>query len=454
MLGKNRFILLCITTLLILTMSVFAVRLADFSGTFVEGFETNFFTNGWNSQSPWATSQADSFAGAKSAIHVNSTGSQDLSISVNTSAFLNITVSYYRKLILSGATLQASWNDGSSWSALETINSSNTWTQSFFALPVGAQENGNVTFRFRCSSPSVSAGCFLDNVIVTGALNDTTPPFYTNLVEPADPSTYDPGANYTFQSTWYDNVDVNNVIFTFDGTNYNPSKSGQTYTSILGPLGVGTYNYQWYADDQKGNSNSTGILTFTVNQATTTTALYLNGTQGDATVEYLGPANITGTTTMGTAVLERNGTVVSNPENSSALNVGTYVYRAYNPGTVNYTSSSSSNYTLTVVDTTPPGNVTNIQASSTMSTITWTWNNPSDIDFSHFMVYVNGTYMTNTSTTSYQATDLQKNTNYTITLVGYDIRGNSATVGVHTAKTTLTDKPKNLGGGQVMQFTG
>ncbi|MDL5503949.1 MAG: hypothetical protein QSU88_12135, partial [Candidatus Methanoperedens sp.] len=46
-------------------------------------------------------------------------------------------------------------------------------------------------------------------------------------------------------------------------------------------------------------------------------------------------------------------------------------------------------------DTTPPASVNNIVATSTPLYINWTWSDPSDSDFNHVEVYIDGAFMSN-----------------------------------------------------------
>jgi len=66
------------------------------------------------------------------------------------------------------------------------------------------------------------------------------------------------------------------------------------------------------------------------------------------------------------------------------------------------------------VDGTPPASITNLQNSTTTTSINWTWTDPIDTDFSHVMIYMNGTWLTNVTagTQYYQNSSLTPNTWY------------------------------------------
>lgn len=74
---------------------------------------------------------------------------------------------------------------------------------------------------------------------------------------------------------------------------------------------------------------------------------------------------------------------------------------------------------------TPPASVTNLQESAVGSTwIRWAWTNPTDSDFSHVMVYIDNSFVTTTSTNSYELSGLVGGTTHTIGLKTVDTSGN------------------------------
>jgi C1A family cysteine protease/putative hemolysin len=68
----------------------------------------------------------------------------------------------------------------------------------------------------------------------------TTPPTYSNVVEPPDPSVYNHDATYTFSIDWSGNSPVSQVIIQMDGTSYTPSKSGNTYSMTFSTCNIDT----------------------------------------------------------------------------------------------------------------------------------------------------------------------------------------------------------------------
>ena len=98
-------------------------------------------------------------------------------------------------------------------------------------------------------------------------------------------------------------------------------------------------------------------------------------------------------------------------------------------GNVNLTWVNDSAIATTLLpDTNPPASVTNLDENDADSHwINWTWTNPSDADFSHVMVSIDGKFVTSTSDKSinyYNATGLIDNDTYTISIQTVDTLGN------------------------------
>jgi hypothetical protein len=164
--------------------------------------------------------------------------------------------------------------------------------------------------------------------ITTTVYSDHTPPQYSLLMEPPNPSIYNPSATYTFKVDWTDNVAVADVFMEMDGTTYSKnagqiSQSGITYsitfsscagaavggdnvggsgshfymdsidpiTPILDIirfltggvaqaqsdpcLGIGAHTYRWYAKDTSNNWAYTNYLTFKI-QRTDPVSIYID----------------------------------------------------------------------------------------------------------------------------------------------------------------------------------
>ena len=109
---------------------------------------------------------------------------------------------------------------------------------------------------------------------------------------------------------------------------------------------------------------------------------------------------------------------------------------------VNSTNSSDidSETIYFTVDTTPPSSVTNLASQSKGETwIRWDWTNPSDPDFDHAEIWLNGTFKTNTSNYFYNATGLNISTWYEIQTRTMDSVGNINPTWVNDTARTLED---------------
>ena len=104
---------------------------------------------------------------------------------------------------------------------------------------------------------------------------------------------------------------------------------------------------------------------------------------------------------------------------------------------VNNNATSETVKNLTVkIDTTPPASISDLQNITGTTWINWTWTNPTDADFNHTMVYLNGVLKKSTSNQYYNATGLIANTSYEIGTHTGDTYGNVNTTWVNqTAKT-------------------
>jgi len=195
-------------------------------------------------------------------------------------------------------------------------------------------------------------------------LIDTQAPTYSNINEPADPSTYATPATYNFNITWTDDAAVSSVWLEFAGTNYTVSNASNVYYKNFYNLSASVYTYRWYANDTSGNLNYTATQTFAIDKVATTLTLNatpsFNVTYGTATNVSCAASNAEVS-----AQLYRNGAPVSNPD-VQTLAASTYNYTCNNTATQNYTNASSS-VALTVNKAIPVINLTLNGADSDIS---------------------------------------------------------------------------------------
>ncbi len=112
------------------------------------------------------------------------------------------------------------------------------------------------------------------------------------------------------------------------------------------------------------------------------------------------------------------------------------------------TTTSTQSATVTVqgpsngntTDTTPPAPVTNLNLQAKGATfITWNWTNPTNTDFAHVRIFLNGVFVGTTAGTTYTALGLLTNTTHTITLNTVDTTGNINQNGVSNTQMTLAN---------------
>ncbi|RLI92741.1 MAG: hypothetical protein DRO92_04890, partial [Candidatus Altiarchaeales archaeon] len=93
-------------------------------------------------------------------------------------------------------------------------------------------------------------------------------------------------------------------------------------------------------------------------------------------------------------------------------------------------------------DTTPPGSVTGLRETSVGDTwIEWSWNNPSDIDYHHAEIYLDGKFYDNVTAPKHLiiVNGLNYSTAYTISIRTVDIFGNVNTTWINDTAITLEE---------------
>jgi parallel beta-helix repeat protein len=91
-------------------------------------------------------------------------------------------------------------------------------------------------------------------------------------------------------------------------------------------------------------------------------------------------------------------------------------------------------------DTTPPASITNIANSTGNFWINWTWNNPSDPDFNHTMVYIDNGWVLNTSGSFYNGS-YSAHATKTISTHTVDTNGNVNSTWVNQTTTIPNNLP-------------
>jgi len=249
---------------------------------------------------------------------------------------------------------------------------------------------------------NATAGCASPPCVCDGSGNcissgDIIPPMWSNP-QNFTPSTFSSTTRSEFNITWTDNIGISKALteMNYSGTNnYSMTNSygGSKYNySVILP--AGTFYWKSYANDTSNNWNSTGKWTFTINKATSTIYLYIDGSRASKTVSQYTIVNYTIqliTPSTGNVELWTNysdgvykqwkagSSPLINLTNMSV--VGTWRWTANFTGNQNYTGSTETWYVTVsaVADTTSPAAVTSLSTSSpTSNSITLTWTAPGD----------------------------------------------------------------------------
>ncbi|PLW80426.1 hypothetical protein C0585_02705 [Candidatus Woesearchaeota archaeon] len=285
-------------------------------------------------------------------------------------------------------------------------------------------------------------------------LLDLIAPYYSNLLaNPTSPATYNPTGIYQFNTTWQDNEKVDDVIiehnFTGILTPYPVTGNlSSVYYYNYGSLAAGTYIWRTIANDTSNNTNQTLYQNYIVNKAYPSLNLELNGISSNITIERKSFAWINASTVIpssgyiesyiDTNLINNGNSPLSNYTQFN--NFGIFEARVEYPATQNYSVGTLSYY-LNVTDTTPPSTVTSLLEVSNGTT--WfliNWTNPTDDDFNHTKIYVNGIFYSDAyhPLESINITDRIAGTIYLISTLTSDHYGNINTTWVNITATTQT----------------
>ncbi|HJX50851.1 MAG TPA: hypothetical protein VJ438_05320 [Candidatus Nanoarchaeia archaeon] len=218
-------------------------------------------------------------------------------------------------------------------SITETRPYSDGITEIFRYPSAGSVGDGNYTYTIRANDTLGHLSVMSGIVIL-----DHTPAYFSNIN--TSDNVYGEGKDYTFSIQWDDSlsgVDSGSVVFEFEGTGYGVVNVGNMYYANVSDLAAGDYDYSWSANDNAGNSNSTGTLSYTVDKAYPILSLDALPTWNE---DYLIETEIVvSCPTQLTCKLYRNDESVTAPD-TQTLGVGSYVYVYNTSGNQNYTEAS------------------------------------------------------------------------------------------------------------------
>ncbi|APH38361.1 S-layer protein domain-containing protein [Methanohalophilus halophilus] len=107
-------------------------------------------------------------------------------------------------------------------------------------------------------------------------------------------------------------------------------------------------------------------------------------------------------------------------------------------GNINSTWVNDTATTLSP-DSTPPASIKDLDNTTSEHWIRWSWTNPSDSDFNHTEIYFDGVFEINSSNPEYNATGLDSDTSYDISIRTVDTSGNVNSTWVNQTSTTNSD---------------
>jgi len=154
---------------------------------------------------------------------------------------------------------------------ITTCSSGQTYLADKCTSTAGGEDRGdnicrNSTFASGCTADADCGGVVVGTGWCNASCFNTQSPDITSLTEtPSDPATYSSGASYEFNATVIDGTGIDTVLLEFNGVNYTASAIGDVYNVSLVDLGVGSYNYRWYADDAGGNVNNSETGSYVIN---------------------------------------------------------------------------------------------------------------------------------------------------------------------------------------------
>ena len=215
-------------------------------------------------------------------------------------------------------------------------------------------------------------------------LDITTPTSSNLVVSPSNGSNYAVTTTYFFNITLIDETGIDDVVITFNNTNYSLAREEViNYSSVYQfnrtGLAASTYTYQWHANNTGGNSNQTLVQSYSVVKAPPSLALTLDDSATNLTIVVGDSVNITGSNTEdGIISLYENGTLL-NQGSESLSNTTTYTEIGLFNITLssledeNYTSGFVTRFITSVDNVTPTANMPADATYTVNSTQTINW---------------------------------------------------------------------------------
>ena len=269
-------------------------------------------------------------------------------------------------------------------------------------------------------------------------LADTTPPIIT-FTPPTDPD----GTTITTRNWTFINISLSEPGFSWlewNGINESMSGSGTHWYINKTGLDNGVYTYRVWANDSAGNVNVSETRAIEIDYISDTLPPIVtiispvndttyNTDSVDLNYSVNEPTTWQGYSTDGAA----NITLLGNTT-LTGFTDGLHILTVYSNDTSGNMNSTTVWFT---VDTTPPEGISDLQHTAGQTWINWIWTNPSDPDFNHTEIYLNGIFQISKSAEFFNATELIPNTEYKISTWTADNLGNINETWVNDTAHTL-----------------
>jgi hypothetical protein len=286
---------------------------------------------------------------------------------------------------------------------------------SSFVFIFNITANVNGTYYFNVSTLD-SLNASVSNKTNTFDVNDTTPPTWSSLNAPPTPTPYAAGKIYCFNISWDDNINISQVIFSWNETiNYtypDVKNVSKVYSINFTDLPAGNYTYYWFANDTNGNFNQTSIQVLNITKADNPIDVYFNSTKNQNVTVINGSTLTINATGQGDLTVSSEKAQIIKPLNYSYTftSLGKYDFTINASGNQNYTSNSSTYFVMVVPNYTISYSVPS-SYSPTASSFSINFSSSPEID--NLFLELNGTRyaMSNSSPTYYS---------YSITLAAGD----------------------------------
>lgn len=199
--------------------------------------------------------------------------------------------------------------------------------------------NLNLTSRYfqylaSFSSPEAGITPKLNNATIGYTILDNIPPTFSNYLDfPSNNSAYVSAQSYSFFASITDSSGIGKAWIEWQGANYSTTNASSIYSFTRTNLAAGTYSYRWWANDTYNNVNNSGIRSYTISKANSSSGMQITGT---TPITYGTTSDFVGTETN----LGDSDCVYSLDKTNQVYGAGNWTFNYSTSGCTNYTSGS------------------------------------------------------------------------------------------------------------------